>query len=1115
MLSLYKIWTVARYEIKTLLRSWFFRIFAGLAIVILVFMNVPFFALKGNTPWLFRGISASIPYMNILLLNVAQAIIAVFLASDFLKRDKKLDTTEVVYMRSMTNADYVLGKFSGILIVFLGLNLLVLIVAVVFNVFFSDVSFVFPAYVVYPLLISIPTLVFIFGLSFFLMVTIRNQAVTFIVLLGYIAVTLFFLSKKLHYLFDYMTFNVPLMYSDFVGFANLPTILVHRGIYLFLGLGFIFATILLIKRLPQSKAMTRISMIFTILFLGIAFVLGGIYLNRLAAAKDLRQRMVDLNIKYQSASRVTPLDWDLNLNHIGEQIDVTAKLRFENSTAEPIDNYVFSLNPGLAITEVTSNGAKVSFNREVQIISVSPAKSLSPQAMDSIAIRYSGKIDEQACYLDIDDTDRNQVFRLWLYNVAKRFAFIEPDYVLLTPEVMWYPVAGIPYGAAYPELAKKDFWNFSFTVSTNKNLTAISQGKKTEVQPGQYVFKPETPLSQLSLVIGNYETRSVQVDSIEYNLINLKSHRYYSSFFTEIGDTLNALIRDAKQTLEGKLGVDYPYPRFSLVEVPIQFFSYPRIWTTSQETVQPEMILISENGVLIDRADFSRMKRWQDRRRERSNQTLTPQEIESDLFSGFIATFTGSSGGRMMMGDIVRTPINYSIFPNYYAFTNNFHSERLPVFNFSLESFLNDKASEGTAPFRRFFIGLTDEEKANLALMKQNLAEILIDPERKDIVAQVLKLKGAFLFKLIESKLGTEKFQNFLVGLIKNNRFKSAEVKEMISTLKQQYNFDIESYFENWYQERKLPGFLISNIDAYKILDKDRTRYQIKFTVTNSESISGLLSVSFRVGRGGGIFFGRGPQETPIEKLYTVDAGQTKEVGIVLDEAPRMISLNTLISMNLPSVISRDFFEELTMNEKAQPFDGERIITDPIKLSLPNEIVVDNEDPGFEVLYKPQQNFLKRLLKIKENEEKYGGINFWSPPNQWRGTTNSDFYGAYIHSAYYIKSGDGNKKVAWKTELKESGNYDVYYYTSKIRAPWFHRGGDGRDRRRDEFVGQLNFKIYHDDGADDAVLDAADAETGWNLLGSYYLSADTAKVELTNQSKGRLVFADAVKWVKR
>ena len=1116
MLSLYKIWTVARYEMKTLLRSWFFRIFAGLAIIILTGLNIPFFALKGNSPWLFRGISASIPYMNILLLNVAQAIIAVFLASDFLKRDKKLDTTEVVYMRSMTNADYVLGKFIGIFLVFLGLNVLVLIVAAVFNVFFSDVSFVAPAYLLYPLLISIPTLVFIFGLSFFLMVTIRNQAVTFIVLLGYIAVTLFFLSKKLHYLFDYMTFNVPLMYSDFVGFANLPTILIHRGIYLFLGLGFIFGTILLIKRLPQSRLMTRLSLLLTISFLGGALILGGIYLEKLTAGKELRQAMIDLNQKYQSHAKITPLNWDLSLKHVGKQIDVTAKLRFKNNSAAPIDSYVFSLNPGLTIKEITSRGETIPFNRETHIINISLTKSLFPEAVDSIVIRYHGKIDERACYLDIDETDRSQLHRLWLYNVARRYAFIEPDYVLLTPEALWYPVPGLPYGASYPELAEKDFINFSVQVNTDAKLTAISQGNKTEVQPGEFLFTPENPMPQISLVIGNYETRSVQVDSIEYHLINLKGHDYYAAYFPEIGDTLKALIRDAKQSLERKLGLDYPYQRFSVVEVPIQFFSFPRVWTISQETVQPEIVLVSEKGVLIDRADFSQMKRWQDRRRERSNMTLTAQEIESELFNGFINTFTGAfTGGRMMMGDIVRTPVYYSIFPNYYTFGNNFHSERLPVFNYSLESFLNDKTGEGTASFRRFFIGLTDEEKANLALMRQNLAEILSDPDQKEIVPHVLKMKGTFLFKLIESEIGAENFQKFLSNLITNNRFKSIDVNQMITTLNQSYNFNIDPYFESWYEERQLPGFLFGQIDAYKILDNDRTRFQIKFKVSNPEQVNGLLSVSIRTGRGGGMFFGRGQQEAPVEKLITVAAGQTKEVGIVLDEAPRMVSLNTLVSMNLPSVISRNFFDELELNDKARPFDGERILDDPIQLALPNEIIVDNEDPGFELLYQSQQNFLQRLLKVKEDTEKYAGINFWRPPNHWRATTYADFYGKYIHSAYYIKSGDGNKKVVWKTELQESGTYDVYYYSSKVRVPWFRGRGQGRDGRRDEYVSQFNFKIYHDDGADDAILDVANAEDGWNFLGSYYLSADTAKVELSDLSKGRLVFADAVKWVKR
>ncbi|MDZ7378390.1 MAG: xanthan lyase, partial [candidate division KSB1 bacterium] len=235
MLSLHNIWTVARFEIKTLLRSWFFRIFAGLAVVGLFVLNLLLLTNVGNSPWIFRGLPASVPYLNLSLLNVVQAVIAVFLASDFLKRDKKLDTTEVVYMRSMTNGDYVFGKTLGIFLVFLGLNLVVLLVAGIFHAAFSDLPFGIKPYLYYPLLISLPTLFYVFGLAFLLMSLIRNQAVTFVVLLGYIGLTLFVLGGKVHHLFDYMSFNVPLMYSDFVGFGDVGKILIHRGIYFCLG----------------------------------------------------------------------------------------------------------------------------------------------------------------------------------------------------------------------------------------------------------------------------------------------------------------------------------------------------------------------------------------------------------------------------------------------------------------------------------------------------------------------------------------------------------------------------------------------------------------------------------------------------------------------------------------------------------------------------------------------------------------------------------------------------------------------------------------------------------------------------------------------------------------
>ena len=44
-------------------------------------------------------------------------------------------------------------------------------------------------------------------LSIFLMLVLRNQALTFILLLGYIGLTLFYIQDKFYYLFDYMVYN--------------------------------------------------------------------------------------------------------------------------------------------------------------------------------------------------------------------------------------------------------------------------------------------------------------------------------------------------------------------------------------------------------------------------------------------------------------------------------------------------------------------------------------------------------------------------------------------------------------------------------------------------------------------------------------------------------------------------------------------------------------------------------------------------------------------------------------------------------------------------------------------------------------------------------------------
>lgn len=71
------------------------------------------------------------------------------------------------------------------------LNLIIMAITAAFNLTLGEVDWM--AYLLYFLLISVPTLIFIIGLAIFLMLVLKNQALTFVLLLGYIGLTVFIL----------------------------------------------------------------------------------------------------------------------------------------------------------------------------------------------------------------------------------------------------------------------------------------------------------------------------------------------------------------------------------------------------------------------------------------------------------------------------------------------------------------------------------------------------------------------------------------------------------------------------------------------------------------------------------------------------------------------------------------------------------------------------------------------------------------------------------------------------------------------------------------------------------------------------------------------------------
>jgi hypothetical protein len=131
----------------------------------------------------------------------------------------------------------------------------------------------------------------------------------------------------------------------------------------------------------------------------------------------------------------------------------------------------------------------------------------------------------------------------------------------------------------------------------------------------------------------------VEVDETLYSVWYLKGHDYFSDVLAPITDTIPAMIRERRRSIEVNYALDYSFNRFSLVEVPVQFHSYMRTWTQAQEVMQPEMVLFPEKGSLLNEADVVKGVRDEKRRAQRNGQEISDEDAGMRVFNRFLRLF--------------------------------------------------------------------------------------------------------------------------------------------------------------------------------------------------------------------------------------------------------------------------------------------------------------------------------------------------------------------------------------------------------------------------------------------------------------------------------------------
>jgi hypothetical protein len=1159
MSLLHNIGTVAKYEAKTLRRSWFFRLFSLGALFIFTFMNIGLFSPVGDESWALVSISSSVPLINLYLLNIGQAIVVIFLAADFLKRDKKLDTNEVLYTRSMSNFEYVIGKTWGILRLFLGLDIIILCIGLLMNIISKSMSIDYMAYIAYLLIICVPTIVFSLGLAFVLMSVIRNQAITFLLLLGIAAMNMFYFWFRIGSIFDYSAFGLPIFKSDVIGFSNLSLIVNQRLLYFFLGMALVLATVLLFKRLPQSRVHRIFTIIFMIIFTLASGFCGYNTYNAYAKVVGDKETVIETNKKFENRNFASTTDLSIDLIHNGASIDAEARITIINDNKEPLDRYLFSLNPALNVLKITSAGRDLSFAKTNHIIDVDPGKTLNQGDRDSLIISYQGSIVESFCYPNYSDNIKENQYRIAMLNVNKRQAFLEEKYLLLTPETHWYPVTLLNYYPSNPARIKIDFSNYSLRVKDEPGMTAVSQGRKNVVN-GYSIFSPDSPLTGLTLAIGNYMSDTLKVDSVEYITYHFPGHDYYKKDLSEIRDTLTNLVSGIMRELETNFSTKYPFKTLSLAEVPVQFFSYPKSSTQTRAEVQPSLVLLPEKLSTLNNAGFLKQFTRQKKRMARQNQVITDKELQVRLFNNFIRnTFISGENFRFINGVAVNEPTRYRLGPSFYFFKNNFYSTEYPVINAVFESHLQKLAQQGPrGGFQEMSGMLSDNDKANLILKEISFKDLLGENPSGDTIRTVLTVKGDWFFNLLRSKAGIEEFKDWFSQYIDKQTFKRIDIQLFNTDVKEKFGFEFYPYLNEWFNGKDQPGFLFDELKVSEIIIGDRSRYQVTFVASNPEPVPGLFNVSFRTGgpggagRGGvqttmtfqgggrgGITIatqGRGMEAADISKIIFMGPNEARKVGIVLDVQPRAMFINTLFAKNIPGEINMPVNEILKSRSSTKEFSGEEILAKIPDFTDPSEIIVDNEDSSFVSSKQNTVSPLKKLFKIENRRGKtYQAVSMWNIPEYWQPVVLTTYYGKYILSSVYTRAGTGDKSISWSAIIKEPGYYDIYCYIGKTVNNMMVRGGragggpggpggqgapgapgvpmggpQGESPYKD-----MHYKIYHDEGVEEITLDFENADGGWNNLGRYYLSPDTAKVILTNQSAGRMVIGDAIKWVKQ
>lgn len=806
---------------------------------------------------------------------------------------------------------------------------------------------------------------------------------------------------------------------------------------------------------------------------------------------------------------------------------------------------LFSFNPGYQITELVVGGEEVNDHSFRHGLLKIPRMYFLSDPTTELMVHAHGRPDERFAYLDSVDTVSQIVGPKvrQLRHLGTKNSIFRPEFVVLTPGIKWYPTSGTATNEETLSARAPDYFTLDLEVSVPRNWTVAGPARRELVDDSPrttFRLRQTKPLPEIALVGAKFESASIQVGEIYFELLFSKAH---ASTFKPLTGAEEAIREQLQRILTPvqETGLNYPYGIFTIVEVPSTLRVFGGGITMNSVMGPFGMVMIRESALpTIQMESLGK---------EFPQELIEQLDItDLDLFRRHIGALSRYLQHPMFESNVVDHYYRNLISHQTHAVGDDAHAINLIVeqlaatllnsndsnFDFQLAiepSLINLVSVDPLAILRASW----EWEFSDYAmeLHRETLASIhtpdlwslvetlsLREVELREydyLTLRAMKLRAQRLSQYLVD-LNPETLYSVLVELVNRFRWKNFNFEDFVAIFKD-HGIDIKDSAGDLMETGGLPGFVVLNPSSRRLDSDDSPKYETTFLLRNGESVSGPVQPS------------TSHFNTHFDSFFPpmlVEANQTLKVVIESSAPVEHIWIKPYLSLNrmklrvdLPLSQSKTA-ERVGITEATV----KSIDAVPYNEVSGSAITIDDLDPGFSIVKQRQTSaintvfteFVRDLIGGLEVRLDHGLPEFqldlmWDKMG-WLRKTDPTAYGRYRRTFAVAISEDGQSSAKFSTQIPSTGEWTLEYYLPEgyFTETIEYQGSSSTESFLDVPTGTIHFDIKCGQSTTTETLDASDLLPGWKEIGSFNLTETQANVLISDKSDKMVVFADAIRW---